>query len=86
MRKRKPILLLFCLFLFMMGQAQVSKTINVTTPGTLSTLLVWDDLINSVTDLTLTGNINKKDFDYLNWSSIKFDIGLSKLVIDIKFK
>jgi hypothetical protein len=81
MRKRKPILLLLCLFILTIGQAQVSKTINVTTPGTLSTLLAWDDLINSVTDLTLTGSINKADFDYLNWSSIlkRLDISETKI-------
>lgn len=60
MRKRKPILLLFCLFLFILGQAQVSKTVNVTTPGTLSTLLTPTEL-NTITDLTLTGNIDARD-------------------------
>jgi hypothetical protein len=81
MKKRKQILLLFCLFLLTIGQAQVSKTINVTTPGTLSTLLLWDDLINSVTDLTLTGNINKKDIEYLQWSSILISLDLSETTI-----
>jgi len=61
MKKRKPILLIFCLFLFIIGQAQVSKTINVTTPGTLSTLLTATEL-KTVTDLTLTGNIDARDF------------------------
>jgi len=61
MRNRKPILLLFCLFLFITGQAQVLKTINVTTPGTLSTLLTASEL-STVTDLTVTGNIDARDF------------------------
>lgn len=81
MIKRKSILLFFCLFLFAIGQAQVSKTINVTTPGTLNTLLTWDELTNSVTDLTLTGNINKKDIDYLNWSSILKHLDISETTI-----
>ena len=61
MRKRKPILLLLCLFFLMIGQAQVSKTINVNTPGTLGTLLTANEL-STVTNLTLTGNIDARDF------------------------
>ena len=59
--KKKPILLLLCLFLFIIGQAQVSKTINVTTPGTLSTLLTVSEL-STVTNLTVTGSIDARDF------------------------
>ena len=61
MRKRIPILLLFCLFLSTVGKSQVFKTINVTTPGTLSTLLTENEL-STVTDLTITGNIDARDF------------------------
>ena len=39
MIKRKQFLQLFCLFLFANGQAQVSKTINITIPGSLNTIL-----------------------------------------------
>jgi hypothetical protein len=80
MKKRKQILLLFCLFLFITVQAQVSKTINVSTPGTLSTLLTASEL-STVTDLTITGSINKKDIDYLGWSSIlkRLDISETKI-------
>ncbi|HEY5509293.1 MAG TPA: leucine-rich repeat protein, partial [Paludibacter sp.] len=65
MRKRKLILLLFCLFLFINGSAQVSKTVHVTTPGTLSTLLTPTEL-NSITNLTLTGDIDARDFQTMN--------------------
>ena len=61
MRKRKQILLLFCFSLFIFGQAQVSKTINVTTPGTLGTLLTSNEL-STVTNLTITGYIDARDF------------------------
>ena len=61
MKKRKPILLLFCLFLFIVGNAQVSKTINVSTSGTLSTLLTTTEL-NTVTDLIITGTMDARDF------------------------
>ena len=81
MRKRIPILLLFCLFLFAIGQAQVSKTINVTTPGTLSTLLTANEL-STVTDLTITGNIDARDFKTMrdNMAFLaKLDIGNVKI-------
>jgi len=72
MRKRIPILLLFCLFLFTNGQAQVSKTINVTTPGTLSTLLTPNEL-STVTDLTVTGSIDARDFKTMKYKMIVLD-------------
>lgn len=40
-----------------------TKTVNVETAGTLSTLIKGDDL--NVTDLTLTGNINKADIAFI---------------------
>lgn len=40
--------------------AQISKTIDVTTPGSLSTLLTTEEK-TTVTDLTLTGNIDARD-------------------------
>lgn len=61
MTKRKLILLLFCILLFTIGHAQVSKTVHVNTPGTLSNLLTQTEL-NTITDLTLTGNIDARDF------------------------
>jgi len=47
------------------GSPQVSKTINVTTPGTLSTLLTAEEL-SSVTDLFLSGEIDQRDFVTMN--------------------
>ena len=64
MKKRKSILLLLCLFLFTIGQAQVSKNINVTSPGTLSTLLTSIEL-TTVTELIVTGTIDARDFKIL---------------------
>lgn len=43
-----------------------TKTVNVETAGTLSTLIKGDDL--NVTDLTLTGNINKADIAFIRQS------------------
>lgn len=44
--------------------AQVSKTVNVTTAGTLSTLLTATEK-TSITDLTVTGNIDARDIKYM---------------------
>ena len=41
--------------------AQVSKTINVPTAGTLTTLLTTEEK-STITDLTVTGNIDARDF------------------------
>lgn len=60
MRKRKTILLL-AILLFAIGQAQVTKIVNLTTAGTLSSTLTSDELSN-ITNLTISGNINVNDF------------------------
>lgn len=54
---------LFILFLCttMLVQAQVSKTVNVTTPGTLSSLLTITEQ-STVTNITITGTIDSLDF------------------------
>ena len=56
----KNLLTLLCFCCIMAAQAQVSKTINVTTAGTLSSLLTAEEKI-SVTNLTVTGNIDARD-------------------------
>lgn len=58
--------LLFTAFLscFALGHAQ-TKTVAVETAGTLSTLLTADEAA-TLTDLTVTGSINKADLDTLN--------------------
>jgi hypothetical protein len=81
MKKRKSQLLLLSLFFLAFGQAQVSKTIHVTNPGTLSTLLTSAEL-STVTDLTVTGDIDARDFKTMrdNMISIK-TIDLSGVLI-----
>lgn len=57
----KKLLLLFTFLCFFYGLfAQVSKTINLATAGTLSTSLTSNEL-NTITDLTLTGTIDARD-------------------------
>jgi hypothetical protein len=51
---------IFAMFSSMVS-AQVSKTINVSTAGTLSTLLTTTEK-NTVTNLTITGSIDRRDF------------------------
>lgn len=54
----------------MLASAQ-SKTVNVETAGTLSTLISGDDL--NVKELTLTGNINKLDLSFIR-KSMKVEV------------
>lgn len=54
----------------MLASAQ-SKTVNVETAGTLSTLIAGDDL--NVKELTLTGNINKLDLSFIR-KSMKVEV------------
>jgi hypothetical protein len=63
----KKTILLFAagiILVFNSLQAQVFKTIHVETPGTLSSLLTYEDR-STVTNLTLTGNINRNDLNTL---------------------
>jgi len=53
-------LFLLLISVSILGHSQVSKTINVQTPGSLSTLLTEDEK-STVTDLTLTGTIDARD-------------------------
>ena len=70
-------LLLFTMFLssFAWGYAQ-SKTVAVETAGTLSTLISADEAA-TLTDLTVTGSINKADLDTLNGMPALATIDLS---------
>ena len=70
-------LLLFTAFLscFALGHAQ-SKTVAVETAGTLSTLISADEAA-TLTDLTVTGSINKADLDTLNGMPALATIDLS---------
>ena len=61
----KKLLLIVSLTLFAeLLTAQFSKTVNVTTPGTLATLAA--DYLNIVTQLTITGNIDQRDIKCIN--------------------
>lgn len=61
---KKLFSILFLSLLINFVAAQVSKTINVTTVGTLSNLLTSQEKA-TVTDLKLTGNIDARDFKCL---------------------
>jgi BspA type Leucine rich repeat region (6 copies)/Carboxypeptidase regulatory-like domain/REJ domain/Secretion system C-terminal sorting domain len=58
---KKILVLTICIFFSFILNAQVSKNINLTTAGTLSTALTAIEL-NSVTNLTITGTIDARDF------------------------
>lgn len=57
---KKLLLLLSILCLFVIVQAQVSKTIDLSTAGTLSSLLTATEK-TTITNLTITGNIDVTD-------------------------
>ena len=61
---KKILLTLLCFCSIMAAQAQVYKTINVTTAGTLSSLLTTEEK-STVTNLTVTGNIDARDIKCL---------------------
>jgi hypothetical protein len=48
-------------------KAQVSKTINVNTPGSLSTILTETEK-STITNLTITGVINASDFELMSFN------------------
>ncbi len=55
---KKTLLLFLCFSLSVLANAIVSKTINLTTAGTLSTALTSTEL-TTVTNLTVTGKIDE---------------------------
>lgn len=63
MKITKPILLFICLSLFTLGQAQVSKTVN-NTAGALAGLFTPAEK-KTITNLKVTGTLNKSDFFYM---------------------
>jgi len=54
---KKTITLFIILCFTLIGNAQVSKTINITTAGTLSTVLSANEL-NTITNLTITEDVH----------------------------
>ena len=75
---------LFTIFVFTLFtivlSAQVSKTINVVTQATLSTLITATEK-TSVTNLTITGNINESDFSFLRSMPLLNVLDISKVYI-----
>ena len=63
MKRRKSILLLFCVSLLTLGQAQVSKTVN-STAGSLAGSFTQLEKKN-ITNLKVTGTLNTSDFFYM---------------------
>jgi len=61
---KNKILLIFSLFFALFVNAQVSKTVNVTTAGTLRTMFTITEII-TVTNLTVTGSIDARDFKFM---------------------
>ncbi|MEN9918267.1 MAG: hypothetical protein RL662_703, partial [Bacteroidota bacterium] len=59
--------------------AQLSKTVNVSTSGTLATLLGADK--TKVTDLTLTGTINDADFQAIKEMTALKNLNMSAVNI-----
>lgn len=79
----KPVFLLcICLCAHFLLQAQASKTVEVTTPGSLHTLLTPDEL-TTITDLTLTGQIDARDFWTMRDSMIRLEnVDMEKVTIN----
>jgi len=79
----KKIVLFILGLSFSLGiSAQVSKTINVTTAGTLSTLLKLNEK-NNTTNLILTGNLDARDFVVLRDEMKSLNtLDLSNITID----
>lgn len=81
--ERKLFILLVSLYLVATAQAQVFKSVQVNNPGTLSTLLTTTEL-STVTDLTITGNIDARDFLVFRYNKMpklsKLDISSSHIV------
>ena len=59
MKKTITVIIIWCMTLI--GQAQVSKNIYISSPGTLSTNLTASEK-TTVTNLTISGNIDARDF------------------------
>lgn len=60
------------------GTITSSKTVHVTTPGTLDTYISSSEK-NTIEDLTITGNLNTFDFDFLRTMKNLKNIDLSNL-------
>jgi len=80
MKTRKTILLFFCLSLFTLGQAQVSKTVN-NTAGALAGLFTPAEK-KTIINLKVTGTLNATDLFYVRDSlSVVQNVDLSEAKI-----
>lgn len=76
------LILTLTIFLYSSTYAAVSKTINLSSAGTLSSLLTTTEK-NTITDLTVTGNINAQDFKTMRSSMsalLTIDISSASIV------
>lgn len=64
---QRILILILTTLLYSSTYAAVSKTINLSSAGTLSSLLTTTEK-NTITDLTVTGNINAQDFKTMKQS------------------
>lgn len=78
---KKFILLIITFNIAITINAQVSKSVNVTSAGTLSTLFSAVEK-STITDLTITGNIDSRDFVTLRDAMTKLSVlDISKVII-----
>ena len=78
---KKLLLLITSICFITLLQAQVYKTIDVATAGTLSTLLTKQE-DTTVTNLTVTGTINEPDFEILNKMTKLVNLNLTNVNIE----
>ncbi|HCO67338.1 MAG TPA: hypothetical protein DIT04_06240 [Dysgonomonas sp.] len=72
--------ILLLLVLVIPIHAQIIRTVNVTSPGSLATLLGGEK--TTVTDLTLTGTINAADFNTINQMTALKKMDMSSVNVD----
>jgi len=77
---KKIYLLSFVILLTISITAQVSKTLNVSTAGTLSTLLTATEK-ETITNLTLTGNIDYRDITCIRTELNAYNLDISAVSI-----
>ncbi|NDP22271.1 MAG: leucine-rich repeat domain-containing protein [Paludibacter sp.] len=71
--KKNPIILCVILFALSTNALAVSKTINLTTAGTLSTSLTAIEKI-TITNLTLSGNVDARDVKCMSFELTKLSV------------
>jgi hypothetical protein len=80
--KKKPLMLIACYVVALNTLfAQVTKTVAVSAPGKLSSMLTNDEL-NKTTDLTVTGRIDSSDFVTMKNMCYLENIDLKKATVN----